>query len=112
MKSVKLLYLSGSRGIIMIIYGCQPASLRKGMVSIMSKVVVFLADGHEECEALIPADLLRRAGVEVVLASITGKCGFNRCCRTGGNGRLFRKRYRGMDDSAGISGSGCCICSV
>ena len=29
-------------------------------------------DGHEECEALIPADLLRRAGVEVVLASITG----------------------------------------
>ena len=38
----------------------------------MSKVVVFLADGHEECEALIPADLLRRAGVEVVLASITG----------------------------------------
>ena len=39
----------------------------------MSKVVVFLADGHEECEALIPADLLRRAGIEVVLASITGK---------------------------------------
>ena len=39
----------------------------------MSKVIVFLANGHEECEALIPADLLRRAGVEVVLASITGK---------------------------------------
>ena len=39
----------------------------------MSKVIVFLANGHEECEALIPADLLRRAGIEVVLASITGK---------------------------------------
>lgn len=38
----------------------------------MSKAVIFLAEGHEECEALIPADLLRRAGVEVVLASITG----------------------------------------
>lgn len=38
----------------------------------MSKVIIFLADGHEECEALIPADLLRRAGVEVILASITG----------------------------------------
>lgn len=47
------------------------------MVLIMSKVVVFLADGHEECEALIPADLLRRAGVEVVLASITGSLEVN-----------------------------------
>ncbi len=36
------------------------------------KVVIFLAEGLEECEALVPADLLRRAGVEVVLASISG----------------------------------------
>ena len=38
----------------------------------MPKVIIFLAAGHEEGEALIPADLLRRAGVEVVNASITG----------------------------------------
>lgn len=34
------------------------------------KAIVFLANGFEETEALVPADLLRRAGVEVVLASI------------------------------------------
>ncbi len=38
----------------------------------MSKVIVFLAPGLEECEALVPADLLRRAGVEVTLAAIGG----------------------------------------
>ena len=31
----------------------------------MKKVVVFLADGMEECEGLASIDLLRRAGVEV-----------------------------------------------
>ena len=36
----------------------------------MSKVVMFLADGLEECEALITVDILRRGGVEVVTASI------------------------------------------
>ncbi len=57
----------------MLAYGAvqQKDKNRKGVCN-MSKVVIFLADGHEECEALIPADLLRRAGVEVVLASITG----------------------------------------
>ena len=30
------------------------------------KAVVFLADGYEECEALITVDILRRAGVEQV----------------------------------------------
>ncbi len=39
----------------------------------MSKVCVFLADGFEECEGLITVDILRRAGVEVVMASVTGK---------------------------------------
>lgn len=38
----------------------------------MSKAVIFFAEGTEECEALLPLDLLRRAGVEVVLASATG----------------------------------------
>lgn len=31
--------------------------------------MVFLADGFEECEALIVVDILRRAGVETVMAS-------------------------------------------
>jgi len=39
----------------------------------MSKAYIFLADGHEECEALIVVDLLRRAGIEIVTASITGR---------------------------------------
>lgn len=34
------------------------------------KAVVFLADGFEECEALIVVDLLRRAGIETVMASV------------------------------------------
>lgn len=34
------------------------------------KAVVFLADGFEECEALIVVDILRRAGVETVMASV------------------------------------------
>lgn len=35
------------------------------------KAVVFLANGFEECEALIVVDILRRAGVETVMASVT-----------------------------------------
>ena len=37
------------------------------------KAIVFLADGFEECEALIVVDILRRAEVEVVMASIMGR---------------------------------------
>ncbi len=37
------------------------------------KTVVFLADGFEECEGLIVVDILRRAGIETVMASVTGK---------------------------------------
>lgn len=38
----------------------------------MKKVVIFLADGFEEIEALAPADLLRRAGAEVSLVATDG----------------------------------------
>ena len=37
----------------------------------MSKAIVFLADGCEECEALLVVDLLRRAGVTVLTAAVS-----------------------------------------
>ena len=37
----------------------------------MEKIVVLLAEGFEECEGLLFIDLFRRAGLEVVSASIT-----------------------------------------
>ena len=39
----------------------------------MAKVYVFLANGFEDVEALIPVDVLRRGGVEVVTVSVTGE---------------------------------------
>ena len=36
----------------------------------MAKVYVFLADGFEDVEALIPVDVLRRGGVEVITVSV------------------------------------------
>lgn len=38
----------------------------------MSKIAMILAPGFEEAEAVIPADLLRRAGVELILAGLEG----------------------------------------
>lgn len=37
------------------------------------KAVIFLADGFEEVEALTPWDILKRAGVNVTLVSVSGK---------------------------------------
>ena len=47
---------------------------------IKTRVLCLLVDGFEEIEAVTPVDLLRRAGVEVVMASlgqgtVTGRCG-------------------------------------
>lgn len=36
----------------------------------MKNVVLFFADGTEECEALITVDLLRRAGIKLTTASV------------------------------------------
>ena len=38
----------------------------------MSKAVVFFSEGTEECEALLVVDLLRRAKVDVTVASASG----------------------------------------
>ncbi len=36
------------------------------------RVLVLLANGFEECEALVPTDVLRRAGAETLLVSVSG----------------------------------------
>ena len=39
----------------------------------MGKVYVFLADGFETVEAMAPIDVMRRAGLQVVVVSIMGR---------------------------------------
>lgn len=46
---------------------------RKSREIATGDVVVFLADGFEECEGLLVVDLLRRAGLKVIMASIMGR---------------------------------------
>ena len=36
------------------------------------KAAIFFATGYEECEALITVDIMRRAGVEISMVSVTG----------------------------------------
>jgi 4-methyl-5(b-hydroxyethyl)-thiazole monophosphate biosynthesis len=43
------------------------------VVNNMNNVYVFLAEGFEEIEALAPVDVMRRAGLEVTLVSVTDK---------------------------------------
>lgn len=46
---------------------------RKTKEQTEGEVIVFLADGFEECEGLLTVDLLRRAGLKVVMASVMGR---------------------------------------
>ena len=49
------------------------AKQRASMETVEGDVIVFLADGFEECEALLVVDILRRAGLKVIMASIMGR---------------------------------------
>lgn len=49
------------------------AQQRKNKDVINGDVIVFLADGFEECEGLLVVDILRRAGLKVIMASIMGR---------------------------------------
>lgn len=46
---------------------------RKSQEVVSGDVVVFLPDGFEECEGLLVVDLLRRAGLKVIMASTMGR---------------------------------------
>ena len=46
---------------------------RKSVEKTKGDVIVFLADGFEECEGLLVVDLFRRAGLKVLMASIMGR---------------------------------------
>ncbi len=42
------------------------------MGNMKKRILLAMADGFEEIEAIAPADILRRAGYEVILAGVTG----------------------------------------
>ena len=46
---------------------------RKSQEKVSGDVVVYLADGFEECEGLLVVDLLRRANLKVIMASVMGR---------------------------------------
>ena len=46
---------------------------RKSKEITTGDVVVFLADGFEECEGLLVVDILRRAGLKTIMASVMGR---------------------------------------
>jgi len=46
---------------------------RKSRETVNGDVIVFLADGFEECEGLLVVDILRRSGLKVIMASIMGR---------------------------------------
>lgn len=46
---------------------------RKSNETVTGDVVVFVADGFEECEGLLVVDLLRRVGLKTIIASIMGR---------------------------------------
>ncbi|MFK7852349.1 MAG: DJ-1 family glyoxalase III [Akkermansiaceae bacterium] len=45
----------------------------------MKRVLCLLEDGFEEIETVTPVDLLRRAGIEVVIAGVSGKYATGKC---------------------------------
>ena len=47
----------------------------------MAKLLICMADGCEEIEALTVVDLARRAGLEIDMASIAGKAERHKCER-------------------------------
>ncbi len=63
----------------------------------MSRVNIFFATGYEEVEALTVVDLLRRAGVETTMVSVTGEKNV-----TGSHGITIQvdKLFKEIDDSA------------
>lgn len=65
----------------------------------MSKVNIFFAEGFEEVEALTTVDLLRRAGIEVCMVSVTDKLEV-----TGSNGIMIRaeKMFSDISEADGI----------
>ena len=67
------------------------------------KLVIVLADGFEEIEAIVPIDVLRRAGVEVTLAGLSSKT------VTGAHGVTFQAdvtldQYKDIPDAVILPG--------